>query len=74
MVNIFCAQRVFKIPLVLIAFAITFKGVNTQGDNQRTNENQDMTFPVQRESYPDIKLIHKMLTDSLLSITGINNH
>ena len=25
------------------------------------------------KSYPDIKLIHKMLTDSLLSIIGINN-
>ena len=23
------AQRVFKIPLVLLAFAITFKGINT---------------------------------------------
>ena len=27
-----------------------------------------------RESYPDIKLIHKMLTDNLLSIIGVNNH
>ena len=29
MVNISRAQRVFKIPLVLFAFAITLKGINT---------------------------------------------
>ena len=34
-----------------------------------------MIMPVQREILnPDIKLIHKMLTDSLLSIIGVNNH
>ena len=58
MVNISCAQRVFKIPLVLLAFAITLKGINTL---------KDMISPVQRESYLDIKLIHKMLTDNLLA-------
>ena len=26
------------------------------------------------KSYPDIKLIHIMLTDSLWSIIGVNNH
>ena len=30
-----------------------------------------MISPVQRESYPDIKLIHKMLTDILLPISGV---
>ena len=29
MVNISHAQRVFKIPLILLAFALTFKGINT---------------------------------------------
>ena len=42
--------------------------------NQRTKESQDMIFRVQRESYSDIKLIHIMSTDSLWSITGVNNH
>ena len=70
MVKISYAQRVFKILLVLLAFAITFKGINTL----KTKENQDMILPVQRESCPDSKLIHKMLTDSLLSIIGVNNH
>ena len=27
-----------------------------------------------RKSYPDIKLIHIMLTDSLWSIIGVDNH
>ena len=74
MVNISCAQRVFKVPLVLLAFAITFKGINILRGYSKDKENQDMILPVQRESCPDIKLIHKMLTDSLLSITGVNNH
>ena len=30
-----------------------------------TKENQDMILRVWRESYPHIKLIHTMLTDSL---------
>ena len=33
-----------------------------------------MILQFQRESYPNIKLIHKMLTGSLLSIIGVNNH
>ena len=28
-VNIFRAQRVFKIPFILLTFAITLKGINT---------------------------------------------
>ena len=39
-----------------------------------TKENQDIILLVQRESYPDTKLIHKMLNDSLLSIIGVNYH
>ena len=38
-----------KIPLVLLAFAITLKGINTLRENQRTKENQDMILQVQRE-------------------------
>ena len=71
MVNIFSAQMVFKIPLVLLAFAITLKGINTL--RGLSKDNQDMSSIVQRENYPDIKLIHKMLTDNLLTIIGINN-
>ena len=85
MVNVFCAQRVLKTPLVLLTFAITLKGFNTlltfaitlKGINTlrgKSKDNQDIISPVQRESYPDIKLIHKMLTDNLLSINGISNH
>ena len=33
-----------------------------------------MILRVQRQTYPDIKLIIIMLTDSLWSITGVNNH
>ena len=33
-----------------------------------------MILGVQRENYPDIKLIHIMLTDSLWSIIIVNNH
>ena len=36
-------------PLVLLAFANTLKGINTQKGNQKTKENQDMILPVQRE-------------------------
>ena len=49
MVNISCALRVFKIPLVLPAFAIILKDINIRGGNQRAKENQDMILPVQRE-------------------------
>ena len=30
MINISCAQKVFKILLVMLAFAITFKGIKGQ--------------------------------------------
>ena len=51
-VNISCAERVFKIPLGLLAFAITLKGINTLRGNQRANENQDVILRVQREKPP----------------------
>ena len=46
MVNISRAQREFKIPVVLLAFAITLTGIIT---DEKTKENQDMILRVQRE-------------------------
>ena len=44
------------------------------GKNQRTKENQGIILRVQRESFPDIKLIRTILTDTLRSIIGVINH
>ena len=46
----FLCLEVFKLPLVLIAFAITLKGSNTLKGNQRIKENQDMILRVQGEN------------------------
>ena len=61
MVNISGAQKVFKIPLVLLAFAITLKELIPQESNERTKENQDMILPVHRCcGHTAIFLLHKL--------------
>ena len=56
----------FCLPLQLL-----WKELIPWEDNPRTIK---IWFRQSRgKSYPDIKLIHKMLTDSLLSITGVNS-
>ena len=62
MVNISRAQRVFKIPLVLLAFAITLKGINTlKGVIKRQKKIEIRSYESRGKSYLDIKLIHTML-------------
>ena len=62
----FSCLEVFKIPLVLLALAITLKGINTiRGQSKdKRKARYDLTSP-EGKSYPDIKLIHIMLTNSL---------
>ena len=69
MVRGYLKYHLFCLPLQLI-----LKELIPQEGNQRTKENQDMILQVQRESYPDIRLIHIMLTDSLGSIIGDNSN
>ena len=59
-------------PLVLVGFTITLKGINTF--RGKKGKNQHTTLRVRREkSYPDITLIHTMLTNSLRSIIGVKH-
>ena len=47
MVNIFPDLREFKIPLIMLTFAITLKGINTLR-RQSNDKSQDMISRVQR--------------------------
>ena len=66
MVNISGAWRIFKIPLVLLAFAITLKGMDTLIKGQKKIKIR--SYEPRGERYTDIKLIHIMLTDILGSL------
>ena len=48
--------------LALLAFAITLKGINTL---KRQKKIKIQSYESRGKSYPDIKLTHIMLTDSL---------
>ena len=74
MVNISRDQRVFKIPLVLLAFAIILKGINTKRVIKGQKKVKIWSYESRGKSYPDMKPIHIMLTDSLCSVIGVNNH
>ena len=66
--------RVFKVPLELLAFAITLKGINTLKRVIKGRKKIKISsYKSRGKSYPDIRLIRIMLTDSLLSINGVSN-
>ena len=65
MVNISHAKRVFKILLVLLAFAITLKGINTIRGSSKDKKKSSCDLRSPEGKASDIKLIHIMSTDSL---------
>ena len=67
MVNISRAWRVFKVPLILLASAVTLKGINTRrGQSQDKRKSRyDLTSPGGKAILTSV-LIHIMLADSLV--------